>query len=154
MENEDYLEDLAVEGEESIASVSLPVFKAPKIASDYDYINNIYDYENLSELAEAINAARLALFKITEKLNEAERRGRRAKLEYERRWRRFYALSNARTEGGKRTDADTLSEDYEDKYLVYEQLAKELGRYANALRIELQTLQSVGNNTRQQMKMV
>lgn len=141
-------------GDESVITFTLPSFKRSDLERTYDFVNSVYDYQSLEELAQAINAARLALLGTTDKLNACERRGKKAKIAYERFWRRQYMLSNAKTDGARRIDADILAEEYEDQYLVYEQLSKELSRNANALRIELQTLQAIGNNIRQQLKMV
>lgn len=119
----------------------------------YDYVSHVHDYETLQNLGDAINAARLGLFKATDRLSQAEGRARTAKVAYERNWRRFYLGSKEKTEASKRAYADILSEEYEDNYIVYDQLSKDIYRSVNALRIELQTLQTIGNNIRQQMKM-
>ena len=119
----------------------------------YDYFSNILDYETFDELSNAINSARLALFDATDKLNTVDRKSRIAKTEYERRWRRAYLSSNEKTDFAKRTYADIVCEEYEDDYLVKEQVVKEMGRICNVLRLELQTLQTVSNNLRQQLRL-
>src|SRR5699024_3640322 len=135
----------------NLAKIKLPRFKEK--TSFYDYEDNIDDYENMESLAEATNNARLALFKVTEAINEAERKSSQAKVKYERAYRRFYLSSNEKPDSARRLRAELKCEQYEDEMIAQEQLKNELSRVSNALRLELQTLQGIGNNLRQQMRM-
>ena len=117
----------------------------------YDYFSNILDYETFDELSNAINSARLALFDATDKLNTVDRKSRIAKTEYERRWRRAYLSSNEKTDFAKRTYADICVRMRMTTWL--KQVVKEMGRICNVLRLELQTLQTVSNNLRQQLRL-
>lgn len=131
---------------------SMPRMKNWKVNSVYDYDSNIYDYENIENLNSAINRARNSLFQITERINDYERREKIAKTKYEREWRRAYLKSNEKTESAKKIRADLECEELEDNTIVYEQVRNELNRLSNAIRLELQTLQALGNNLRQQLK--
>jgi predicted RNase H-like nuclease (RuvC/YqgF family) len=119
----------------------------------YDHTEQIADYEDLEALGHAITAARIALFTLTEKINEYERKEREAKVRYDRAFRRAYLESIEKTESQKRMRAELTCENLENEYIAADQLKSELVRMSHSLRLELQTLQTVGNNIRQQMKM-
>ena len=135
------------------ASIELPNLTKWTVSQVYDYSQQISDYGTLADLGAAINAARVALFRITDKINEYERKEKEAKMRYDRAYRRAYLASVEKTESQKRLRAELSCEDLENEYVVAEQLKNELNRTAYTLRLELQTLQAIGNNLRQQMKM-
>lgn len=137
----------------ALASVSLPELITWNAKQIYDYTKQITDYEDLQQLSGAINAARVALFRVTEQINKYERKEKEAKLRYERAYRRAYLESVEKTEAQKKMRAELACENLENDYIVAEQLKNELSRMSYSLRLELQTLQAVGNNLRQQMKM-
>lgn len=136
-----------------VARYSMPVMKRWSSNRFYDYENIVSDYESIEKLNSAINSARTALFEINDKINSAERNERTAKTRYEREHRRAYLGSNEKTEAARRARADLLCEEIENDAIVYEQVRGELVRMSNAIRLELQTLQALGNNLRQQLKM-
>lgn len=135
------------------AQIVLPTLKKWKQSSYYNYENEIVDYESLENLNKSVNQARLALFKVADMTNQYERLEREAKIKYERAYRRAYLSSSEKTETSKKARAELQCEDLENEYISYEQVKTELMRMSNTLRLELQTLQAVGNNLRQQMKM-
>lgn len=132
---------------------TLPDLKGFNIHDVYDYSLAETDYEDLNKLNEHVAHARVALFKVTEKINIAERKARVARLEYERAFNRQYLRSTAKTASDKKIFASIQCEELENTCVYFEQIEKELSRIASTLRMELQTLQGVGNNLRQQMKM-
>lgn len=148
-------EDEVVEAGSTVeASITLPDFQNWGTKDVYDYSSQVSDYEDLHQLGEAINAARIALFKITDKINKYDRKAVKAKLAYERSYRREYLSSSERTEAMKRMRAELACEKMENDYIAAEQLKSELQRVSNSIRLELQTMQTIANNLRQQMKMV
>lgn len=134
-------------------NISLPDFKKVSVQKLYNYVEQITDYGTLQELSNSINAARMALFKVTEQINHYERLEKESKLQYERAHRRTFMSSTEKTEAMKRARADLMNEELENQYIVNEQIKNELVRLSYSLRLELQTLQGVSNNLRQQMKM-
>lgn len=138
---------------DDVPSYSVPQFKNAQSDRFYDYETNIFDYEHLDDLNMAIKNARLALFEITDKINEAERKEKHCKVKYEREHRRAYLKATQKTEKDRKAYADLQCEDLEDNAIVYEQVRIDLIRISNSIRLELQTLQALGNNIRQQMKM-
>lgn len=119
----------------------------------YDYVAQVEDYEDIADLGQAITSARVALFRITEKINQYERAEQEAKVKYDRTFRRRYIASTEKTEAAKKIRAELYCEDLENDYLAAKQLKDELILASNTLRLELQTLQAIGNNIRQQLKM-
>ncbi len=135
-------------------SIKLPEFKSWTAKTVYDFEDEIGDYESLEKLNHTINQARLALFKTTESINKYERLERVAKLEYERAHRRELLKSTAKTADERRARADLMCEDLENEWLLQSQVKDELIRFSHTLRLELQTLQALGNNIRQQIRVV
>lgn len=135
------------------ATIILPKLKKWSQKKYYDYENEIVDYESLENLNRSVNQARLALFKVADMTNHYERLEKEAKLKYERAYRRAYLSSSEKTETAKKARAELQCEDLENEYISHEQVKTELIRMSNTLRLELQTLQAVGNNLRQQIKM-
>lgn len=132
--------------------IIMPPMKEWDVSDDYDYTAFVDDYTSLQELGASIAQARMALFTWTEKINNAERMERDARTQYERAFRRAYLLSTEKTETAKKERAALVCEDLENEWIMYDQLKKEFERASAAIRTELQTLQSIGNNLRQQMR--
>jgi hypothetical protein len=133
--------------------IELPTFKKWSQSTYYDYQSQVVDYESLDHLNTAITAARLALFKVADMINNYERLERESKLNYERQYRRAYLASTEKTDTAKKARAELACEDLENEWLMNEQVRIELVRMSNGLRIDLQTLSAIGNNLRQQLKM-
>lgn len=135
-------------------SIEIPDFKEWKLSSQYNYTALSADFEDLNDLNRQIRAANIALFKITDAINKAERKAKRAKVIYERNYRRKYIDSSEKTEGAKKVSAEILVEDLENTYMYYDQMFSELNRASYTLRQELRSLEVMANNYRQQMKVV
>lgn len=136
------------------ASINIPKFKNWSVADVYDFEKEIVDYETLEDLNRTINQARLALFKTGNSISKYERLEKAAKLEYDRARTRELLKSTAKTEGERRARADLQCEDLENEWLMAQQIREELVRFSYTMRLELQTLQGLGNNIRQQMKVM
>jgi len=95
----------------------------------------------------------MGLFRVTDTINYYDREERRLKVIYDRAWRRAYIESNGRTDKERQYRADMVCESMEDDWIVASQLKAELIKVSQTIRMELETLQSIGNNLRQQMKM-
>lgn len=135
-------------------SVSLPKFTEWTASQIYNYNAQLVDYHSLEDLDKSIQAARRALFILTDKINEYERKEKEAKVAYERKYRREYLSSVEKTETAKRARAELKCEELENEWLTMEQLKSELVRMSFSMKSELQTLQTISNNLRQQLKML
>lgn len=149
----DFSDDDSTADVSDVVRYTVPKLKSWSSSQLYDYEDIVSDYESIEELNSAINSARKALFNINDKINGAERQERLAKTKYDREHRRAYLGSNEKTESARKARADLLCEELENNVIVYEQVRGELVRMSNAIRLELQTLQALGNNIRQQLKM-
>lgn len=149
----DFSDDDSTADVSDVVRYTVPKLKSWSSSQLYDYEDIVSDYESIEELNSAINSARKALFNINDKINGAERQERLSKTKYEREHRRAYLGSNEKTESARKARADLLCEELENNVIVYEQVRGELVRMSNAIRLELQTLQALGNNIRQQLKM-
>lgn len=135
-------------------SITLPKFYNWNGKQIYDYDSQVADYSSLEELGEAISKARRALFVLTDKINEYEREEKTSKLKYDREFRREFIKSSEKTDSAKRVRAALKCEGLENEWMKYEQLKTELTRMSNSIRLELQTLQTIANNLRQQLKIL
>lgn len=135
-------------------TIEVPPFKDWSISSYYKYSDLSVDFEDLNDLNKQITAVNIALFKITEAINKAERKAKDYKIKYERSYRREYMNSQEKTEGAKKVWAELKVEKLENRYMYYEQFASELNRASRTLVQELRSLEAIGNNYRQQIKTV
>lgn len=132
--------------------IVLPSFQKWRGKQVYDYHAQVMDYESLEQLGQAITKARAGLFALTDKINEYERLEREAKLLYDRTYRREYLTAMEKTESAKRARAELKCEELENEWIKYHQLKEELVRMSFTMKTELQTLQTIANNLRQQLK--
>lgn len=138
---------------EKFPEYSAPDFRQIETSEYFEYESQVIDYEDLPELNRVINLARIALYKTTVQMNECERLEAAKKLEYDRAHRRAYLSSTEKTETAKKTRADLYTENLENDWIAYKQAKSELMRISNTVRLDLQTLQAISNNMRQQLKM-
>lgn len=150
--DDDSLEE-SVQGHETV-SVTIPKFTKWSVRQIYDYEKELVDYHSLEQLEKSIQAARKAVFLINDKINEYERKEKEAKIAYDRSYRREYLSSVEKTETAKRARAELKCEELENEWLTMEQLKNELVRMSFSMKTELQTLQTISNNLRQQLKML
>lgn len=136
---------------DAYSQVSMPRL-AEYDESTYIIDNHINDQETMTTLMRSVNDARVDLFHITEKINETERKLVQAKVKYERCHRRYMISSRASNATDRKLEADIKSERLEDDYIMFTQLKKELENKARVMRDELQTLQMISNNLRQQLR--
>lgn len=153
--SDDTFDDLSdpevTEGYSSV-TVDFPKFTSWSVTQIYNYGEQLVDYNTIDELSHSITKARGALFLLTDKINEYERKEKLAKTTYERAFRRAYLGSTEKTESTKKIRAELKCEELENEWLILEQLKNELVRTSYSMRLELQTLQTIGNNLRLQLK--
>ena len=139
--------------EDNDLDFSMPSFKKWDVSKFYDYKNEILHYEDFQKLEESVKAARLANFKITKALISYSTKEEEAKVKYKRAWSRAYLNSNEKTDSAKKARADLACERLENDVLVNSRVRADLAKLSDTLKMELQMLQSIGNNLRQQLKM-
>lgn len=154
----DDLEELSDFAEEEATGYEAVTLKLPSLTvwsgkQIYNYSEQIADYHSLQELGAAISQARRSLFLLTDKINEYERKARLSKMEYDRTFRKEYLGSTEKTESAKRARAELRCEELENEWVKNDQLKNELIRMSYTMKTELQALQTIANNLRQQLKM-
>ena len=131
-----------------------PAFKSWGLKQVYDYAEfAAQDYSSFEKLDVAMSAARRGLFKLTDQINKYEREALAAKKLYDRTVRREYLASVGKTDSERKTRAELKCEALENEWLVKDQLKEELVRASYTLKKEIDTLQVIAHNLRQQMKM-
>lgn len=136
------------------SEIILPEFTKWNSRKVYDFENIISDYDSMEKLNHAITAARQALFKLNDGINKYEQEERAAKLAYDRAFRRAYLQSNEKTDSAKRSRAALKCEGLENAWITSDQIKNELVRMSFSMKSEIQILQTIANNLRQQLKMM
>ena len=132
---------------------TVPKFRNFDLAARYDPISFSGDYEDMAQVTAALSAAPAALIGLTNELNIAERRARRAESKHQRFWRRSFLNSEGKTEAVRRARADLAAERYEDDFIFHDQLKLELVRSIRTMRDEISALESIANNVRAQTRL-
>lgn len=142
--------------EESSANSDTPLdFTVPDIKSVtfkkfYDY-ELFADFDDMISVNKAIFHAKKGLFQVNAYLAHYEAKVNKAKTIYNRQWRREYLKSNQKTDTARKVNADMQCEELEDDVIVFEQLREDFKKLSYNLKIELQTLQTISSNIRQQI---
>jgi len=118
----------------------------------YAISENHIDYEDMESINKSIYNARMSLFKITNIINQLERKEALAKNTYDKAMRKEILLSDKKTASDRKIHAEIKCEHLEEDYFYTGQAKKEYERLAHTLRTELQALTVVSNNVRQQMR--
>ena len=160
MSDDDFPEDEAQFGD---WASSQPVI-VPKMVDPFpleaDYVpqsvlsiqaGQVGDYTDVKAINEAIDRVRIAIFRTSEHLRQAEAKETQARIEYERRFNRAYLSTNARTEGIRRAMASMKAESYENRVIVRSQIVKELVRRTRVMANELDALKTLAYNARREM---
>ena len=121
--------------------------------SEY-YNPSFVDFEDLKALGDAINKAREGLYKVTQEISVTERKLRTVEYKYSVAIRRAMASSTQKTATDRKIEAEIANEELELNVLKARVTFEQLKRVADLLRSELQTLQTISNNLRQQLKML
>jgi hypothetical protein len=109
------------------------------------------DYQDIVSVDRTIESLRIAQFKLNEHIKIAERKEMLAKMEYDRRFARAYLVSEGKTDGVKRSIAQITVEDYENKWMVRQQIVKELIRQSRLMNNEFEALKVLSYNMRKEM---
>lgn len=139
--------DSPIAGKENF---SVPQLKTITVTNYYDF-ELFSDFEDLVQVNKAILYAKQALFRVNSKLSIYEGKVSAAKTAFNRKWRREYLKSQVKTDTGRKINADLECEELEDEVIINEQIRDDFKKLSYILKTELQTLQTVSSNIRQQM---
>lgn len=144
--------DREVDAEDTPSAKINPNFAVTK--TEYDISQHINDYESWEQLYKTQSEARAELFRLTELINQHDRRAAYYKIRMDREYNRLYLDdSNSSNATLRKISAEIKIEKIADKFYYHDQLKKEYERMAYTLRMEMQMIQSLGNNLRQQARM-
>lgn len=107
------------------------------------------DYSTLDEINNSIVRARAALFYTTSQAARMDDKLAKAVSVHKKAWRREFLGATGKTEAARKAEADMACENLEDTVLVYGQAKNALRALGYALKLELQSLQTMSGNIRQ-----
>lgn len=113
-----------------------------------------WDSQELSDLNSTIINTTKSLRAVSTEISKYERQRMELQLEYKRGMRQSIVHSTAKTETLKKQLAEIEHEDLEADLEVLEAILRELNRIAANLRLELDTLKTIGHNLRQEMRLI
>lgn len=140
--------------QEAANKYGITIPSAKSIAADKVYnAENLIDYEELHHISKAIAEARVSIFTLTTLGNKYDAKLAKAQATYERAWRREYVKSTAKTDTARKTEADIACEELEDEVIALKQAKNSIKSIMYALKMEMNSLQTLSSNARQQMNL-
>lgn len=138
-------------------SIVMPKFKDP-FPLDRDYVaspimssdGQIADITDYNKLNSQIDSVRIALYKTTEYIRQAEMKCSQAQLEYQRRFNRSYLSSDAKTEQQRKTVATIQNEHYENMVATRQWVLDDLKNRSRMLAQQLEALKTIAYNFRKE----
>lgn len=127
-------------------------YEPVEIGNFYSLEKDATDYEDMVNLNKAIYDARVALIEVTNKINHLEYIESVTKAEYDKKLRNEILKADAKTATERKIKAEIACEDLFDRQFLAGKSKDMYKRIADTLRIELQALQVLSNNVRQQLR--
>lgn len=123
------------------------------MALEQEYEPQFVDFETLEDLGRSINNARKAYFNLSKKFDKASRAYLSKEFIYSQAVRRSMVESKAGSVAAKKLEAEIENEHLELDMMKSKIVLDETRRALDLIRLELQTLQTVSNNVRQQLRL-
>lgn len=145
--------------QQALEGFSLPKVPEYEVEDELNYRvnaneNMLIDYEDTNAINTTINALRVAMFQVSKWIVSAERRERIIKANYDRKLNREYLTSTEKTDARKKAYAALMCEEEENELIYIQQAKSEMVRYSRLLDKEMETINTLSNNMRQQLKHV
>lgn len=119
---------------------------------EFSFQDSFQDIEQLEEVNTESTKLLLKLRKINHMLVQEEREKLKLDSEYKNKFRKAYlAQENSKNETQRKLLAEIQCEELEIKIIKKEQIIKELNRLVQLIKIELDTLKTIGFNIRQEL---
>lgn len=139
--------------------VSKPRWKDPfPLGADYvpeevliSESGQLADYNDMRDVNLAIDKLRIAMYKTSEHLKDAEQKAMESKLVYERQYNRYYLTAEGKTESVKRTIASIKAEDLENKMQTRAFVAQDMKNRLRLMTVELDALKTIAFNMRKEI---
>ena len=140
MDNQNKLDITALKSE-----IKLPDFKEIEVVSYSNYFDNFWDSLKVEQYNETLISTVLQMNEINNQINEYTQK--KVKL-------RYHILTvEAANATEKKILAELACEKLEARLAYLSEIIRELTQKANQLRLELDTLKTIGFNIRQEMKL-
>lgn len=149
-----------LEGWVKAQKAPVPVFTDP-FPLEKDYVpeevlisesGQLADYNDMRAVNLAIDKLRIAMYKTSDHLKEAEQRAAKSKLAYDRAFNRSYLLSEGKTDGIRRAIAQIKTEDLENKWRTRDMIVRELNSRLRLMSVELDALKTLAFNMRKELE--
>lgn len=139
------------------AKINFTVPKIPKWdrnneIQDLEILNNV-NHDDLTTLNKALVQLSKDLNKINEAIKKTEDYATRLDMQYKHNFRDLVIHSEYKTDSQKKMYAEIACEELEYQLVYYKMLLGQQKRYANTVRLQLDIIQTIGNNVRKEMGM-
>lgn len=128
--------------------------KFPTTFKEEDLLEGFWGSQDPSLINEALIRNVLDLKEVNNQLDKIDREKTKAELMYKHKFRESYlGQSDSKNEAWKRNSAEMSCEKEEIQLVYLNELSKELTRKAQELRARLETLKTISNNIREEMRL-
>lgn len=148
MDNQNKLDITALKSE-----IKLPNFKEIEVVSYSNYFDNFWDSLKVEQYNETLISTVLQMNEINNQINEYTQKKVKIELEYKHKLRYHILTVEAANATEKKILAELACEKLEARLAYLSEIIRELTQKANQLRLELDTLKTIGFNIRQEMKL-
>lgn len=131
-------------------------FKYPKNFPDMNKFETkgiFWETQDMEDLNSSLINSIISLKAINKDLTKYERKKSELKLAYKRKYRETYLKSTVQNATDKKFMAEIECQELEWKIEYLDEVIRELTRESNSIRLELDTLKTLGHNLRQEMRL-
>lgn len=135
------------------SDLKLPEFKDIEVVSYSNYFDNFWDSLKVEQYNETLISTVLQMNEINTQINQYSQKKVKTELEYKHKLRYNILTIEAANATEKKILAELACEKLEARLAYLSEMIRELTQKANQLRLELDTLKTIGFNIRQEMKL-
>lgn len=119
----------------------------------FNFLETFGDLGTLEKINEGILQLLFEMRKVSKELDEVEARRIKAEFALDVKYRReYFEVKSASNETQRKLIAEMACEKEEKEKIRYEELAKRKNRRINSIKIEIDSLKTIGYNMRQELK--
>ena len=131
----------------------LPEFPNWDNLEEIDYSGSFWDDQDINSLNATLIKTALNLKAVNKEITKYERRKTQTEIIFKRKFREVVINSSAKTEAQKKLMAEIECQEEEWKLAYLDEILRELNRISMSLRVDLDTLKTLGHNLRQEMRL-
>lgn len=148
MDNQEKLDITALKSD-----IKLPDFKDLEVVDASNYFDSFWDSLKVEKFNETLIATVLQMNDINKQINIYTQKKVKTELEYKHKLRYHILTVEAANATEKKILAELACEKLEARLAYLSEMIRELTQKSNQLRLELDTLKTIGFNIRQEMKL-